>query len=55
MKHPPYTYSSFIKGRRFVLLRVREILNTDAGKEPRKLSGINRTSTSPICSRGKLK
>ena len=32
MKHPPYTYSSFIKGRRFVLLRVREILNTDAGK-----------------------
>ena len=42
MKHPPYTYSSFMKGKRFVLLRGRETLNSDAKEELRKLSHLNR-------------
>ena len=42
MKHPPYTYSSFMKGKRFVLLRGRETLDSDAKEELRKLSHLNR-------------
>ena len=42
MKHPPYTYTSFMKGKRFVLLRGRERLNADAREELRKLSRLNR-------------
>ena len=42
MKHPSYTYSSFMKGKRFVLLRGRETLNSDAREELRKLSLLNR-------------
>ena len=42
MKYPPYTYSSFLKGKRFVLLRSRGRLNTDAREELRKLSILNR-------------
>ena len=42
MKHPPYTYSSFMKGKRFVLLRGRETLVPGAKEELRKLSHLNR-------------
>ena len=42
MKHPPYAYSSFMKGKRFVLLRGRETLDSDAKEELRKLSHLNR-------------
>ena len=40
MKHP--SYFSFMKGKRFVLLRSRETLNSDAREELSKLSRLNR-------------
>ena len=54
MKHPPYTYSSFMKGKRFVLLRGRETLDSDAREELRKLSHLNREPLHRLSAQGEV-
>ncbi len=54
VKHPPYTYSSFMKGKRFVLLRGRETLDSDAREELRKLSHLNREPLHRLSAQGEV-
>ncbi len=54
MKHPPYAYSSFMKGKRFVLLRGRETLDSDAREELRKLSHLNREPLHRLSAQGEV-